>query len=77
MNVFARELRKQNAEALTPEVIYRAVQAVYDRVEGSYSVVAYVIGGGMVAFRDPHGIKPIIMGERRVGVDVAYCFASG
>jgi len=76
LNVFARELRKQNADALTPEVIYRAVQAVFDRVEGSYSVVAHVIGGGLVAFRDPHGIKPIIMGERRAGDDVAYCIAS-
>jgi amidophosphoribosyltransferase len=76
MNVFARELRKAEAEALTPDVIYRAAQSVFDRVEGSYSVVAYVIGGGMVAFRDPHGIKPIIMGERRIGDKVAYCIAS-
>jgi len=76
LNVFADGLRRQKADEITPEVIYRAAQTVFDRVEGSYSVVAYVIGAGMVAFRDPHGIKPIIMGERRVKGEVAYCIAS-
>ena len=76
LNVFADGLRRQKADEITPEVIYRAVQTVFDRVEGSYSVVAYVNGGGLVAFRDPHGIKPIIVGERRVKGDVSYCVAS-
>lgn len=43
----------------------QAVKTIYDRVEGSYSVVSVVIGKGLVAFRDPHGIRPLVWGERQ------------
>lgn len=42
-----------------------AVKTIYDCVEGSYSVVSLVIGKGLVAFRDPHGIRPLVVGERK------------
>lgn len=46
------------------ELLCRSVKDIYERVEGSYSVVSVVIGKGLVAFRDPHGIRPLVWGER-------------
>jgi len=43
-----------------------AVKNIYMRVEGSYSVVSVVIGKGLVAFRDPHGIRPLVWGKRHI-----------
>ncbi|TAK77822.1 MAG: amidophosphoribosyltransferase [Gammaproteobacteria bacterium] len=55
----------------------QAVKHVYDRVEGSYSVVGMVIGKGLIAFRDPHGIRPLVWGERkRENGRIDYIFAS-
>jgi amidophosphoribosyltransferase len=54
-----------------------AVKHIFNRVEGSYSVVGIVIGKGLIAFRDPHGIRPLVWGERKRedgGYD--YIFAS-
>lgn len=54
-----------------------AVKNIYDRVEGSYSVVSLVIGKGLVAFRDPYGIRPLVWGERkREDGSSDYIFAS-
>ncbi len=49
---------------LTPDDVFHAVQAVYEKVRGAYSVVATLADGGMVCFRDPFGIKPIVFGEK-------------
>ncbi len=77
LNVFADELGAQDGHSITPEAIFRAVEGVHRRVKGSYSAVALIVGGGLVAFRDPHGIKPIIMGERRsAGGEKSYCITS-
>lgn len=54
-----------------------AVKNIYARVEGSYSVVSLVIGKGLVAFRDPHGIRPLVWGERKRNDGTSdYIFAS-
>lgn len=54
-----------------------AVNNIYANVKGSYSVVSVAIGKGLVAFRDPHGIRPLVMGERqRDDGRTDYIFAS-
>ncbi len=62
LNVFAHELDTQ--KALTPESAFRAVEGVNRRARGGYAVIAAVLGLGLVAFRDPHGIRPLVLGKR-------------
>jgi len=76
LNVFAEELAAQRTKQLTPQNINKAVNGVYRKVKGSYSVIAYIAGQGMVAFRDPFGIKPLVFGLRRDGLVPSYAFAS-
>lgn len=64
-------------EAQFFEQICDAVSKIYTRVQGSYSVVSIIIGKGLVAFRDPHGIRPLAWGERqREDGKLDYIFAS-
>src|SRR3990167_5362607 len=59
------------------EQLCKSISVIYDRVEGSYSVVGLVIGKGLIAFRDPHGIRPLVWGERQCeDGHVDYIFAS-
>jgi amidophosphoribosyltransferase len=76
LNMFTKSLTKQNADKLEPEHIFKAVKSVYDRAKGSYSTVAYIAHQGMVAFRDPHGIRPLLFGKRKNGFKTDYIFAS-
>ncbi|SVB57535.1 uncharacterized protein METZ01_LOCUS210389, partial [marine metagenome] len=64
LNVFAHELQNQPGAELTPDAIFQAVEGVHRRCRGGYAVVAMIIGHGIVAFRDPHGIRPIALGRR-------------
>ena len=63
INVLAHELElvARNG-ALTPDEVFRAVAAVHKRIKGSYAVVALIAGHGLLAFRDPYGIRPLIYG---------------
>ncbi|WP_345376588.1 amidophosphoribosyltransferase [Frondihabitans cladoniiphilus] len=65
VNVLAHELQEQvNGHDLDPEQIFAAVTRVHDRVEGSYAAIAMIAGHGLLAFRDPFGIRPLILGRR-------------
>ena len=46
------------------KLLCHSVQNIHDKVTGAYSVVSMIIGKGLVAFRDPHGIRPLIMASR-------------
>jgi amidophosphoribosyltransferase len=64
VNVFAHELeRTTRGLALTPQDVFSAVANVHRRLRGSYAVVALVAGHGLVAFRDPYGIRPLGLGR--------------
>ncbi|MGB8952225.1 MAG: amidophosphoribosyltransferase [Candidatus Aminicenantales bacterium] len=76
LNIFAQELEAQKVKKLNPQHIYKAVAGVFHRVKGSYSVVAYIAEHGLVAFRDPYGIKPLVYGTRQDGVLPSFAFAS-
>jgi len=69
LNVFAHEIRHEVSENddpfhLTIDNIFNAVEKVHQRVRGAYGVVAMIAGYGLVAFRDPNGIRPLILGKR-------------
>ncbi len=74
LNVFAHELDTQNA--LTPEAVFGALEGVNRRVKGGYAVVCAVLGLGIVAFRDPHGIRPLVLGKRSLAQGDEYMVAS-
>ena len=64
LNVFAHELQTRVNGKPTPENIFDAIDALHRRCTGGYAVVALIIGFGVVAFRDPNGIRPLVLGER-------------
>ncbi|CAM9621930.1 unnamed protein product, partial [Ectocarpus sp. 13 AM-2016] len=66
INVFAKELTNHDKQPqdVTPEDIFDAVGGVISRCEGGYAVIAMINGIGIVGFRDPNGIRPLVFGTR-------------
>ena len=76
LNVLAHELQIQQRMELTPDHIFKAVAGVHARAVGGYACIALILGYGLVAFRDPHGIRPLVLGERVVDGKHEYAVAS-
>ena len=68
LNVFADCLEKRSSnKGLSNKTIAEAVFDLHERVDGAYSVIAIIIGYGIVAFRDPNGIRPLVFGKKENG----------
>ncbi len=77
LNVLAHELQA-NATGfkLDPQKIFAAVSGVHRRCKGAYAVVAMIAGYGLLAFRDPNGIRPLVVGSHQTEAGVEYLVAS-
>lgn len=76
LNIFAQELAELKTKTLKPQHVFKTVAEVFKKVKGGYAVVAYIAEQGMVAFRDPYGIKPLVYGKRHDGLLPSFAFAS-
>ncbi len=76
LNVLAHELQESAKLTLQAEDIFAAVTEVHRRCKGAYAAVAMIAGVGMVCFRDPNGIRPVVLGKREVNGKTEYMVAS-
>ncbi|MGX2974585.1 amidophosphoribosyltransferase [Ursidibacter arcticus] len=76
LNIFAHYLDQYPAEPLTPDNIFETVRKTNEVIRGAYACLAMIIGYGMVAFRDPYGIRPLVLGKREENGKTEYMFAS-
>ena len=76
LNVFAHELQRTDKLTIDASDIFNAVRGVHQRCKGAYAVVAMITGYGIVGFRDPHGIRPIVFGKRTSKNGDEYVMAS-
>ena len=79
LHIFAQELNK-NGNPKTSEEFFDhlcdAVSTIFNKVRGAYSITALIVGKGLVVFRDPRGIRPLVRGERDNTEGTDYIFAS-
>jgi amidophosphoribosyltransferase len=77
LNVLAHELQQASQNlVLDPDAIFRAVAGVHRRVRGSYAIVAEIAGYGLLAFRDPFGIRPLCFGSMQTDRGTEFMVAS-
>jgi amidophosphoribosyltransferase len=76
LNVFASELQRVGTPRVTAGDIFAALNAVYRRCRGGYAVVAMIIGHGIVGFRDPNGIRPLVLGRQETARGPEWMLAS-
>ena len=76
LNIFAHELGKQKAILPSKKHFFQAVRKTHIRCQGAYAVVALITGFGLVAFRDPRGIRPLVIGEKDGVTKKEYIVAS-
>jgi len=77
LNVLAHELQEGAANyKLDPATIFAAVSGVHRRCRGAYAVVAMIAGYGLLAFRDPYGIRPLVYGKMETEHGTEYLVSS-
>ena len=79
MNLFADQLhsaKKVNSEEEFFNLLCKSIEYIYENVKGSYSIVGMIVGKGLIAFRDPQGIRPLVYGKRTSKKGTDYIFAS-
>jgi amidophosphoribosyltransferase len=76
LNVLAHDLLRLGKHAIDHNDIFEAVSCVHARCRGAYAAVALIVGHGLLAFRDPFGIRPLAFGQRRTPKGVEYMVAS-
>jgi amidophosphoribosyltransferase len=77
LNVLAHELQAASTKyQVDAETIFKAVAGVHKRVRGAYAVVAMIAGYGLLAFRDPYGIRPLVVGRNETPQGMEYLVAS-
>jgi amidophosphoribosyltransferase len=76
LNIFAHALTRTSELEVSAEDIFKAVEISHSKIKGAYAVVAAIIGYGMVAFRDPNGIRPLVLGKRTTLLGDEYMVAS-
>ena len=76
LNVFAHELLRTSRRSMDADAVFRAVRGVHKRCKGAYSAVCLILGFGLVAFRDPYGIRPMVVGRREGRKGPEYLVAS-
>lgn len=76
LNVFAHELQQCRKLRLTPDDVFNAVTKVHKRCRGAYAAVVMIAGFGILAFRDPNGIRPVVVGERKTEQGPEFMVAS-
>jgi amidophosphoribosyltransferase len=77
INILAHEVEVAVRDLpLTPQAVFAAVAALHKRVKGSYAVIALIAGRGLLAFRDPYGIRPLAIGQLQTEDGLEYMVAS-
>lgn len=77
LNVLAHEIEKTSKSAvLNTDMAFDAVKGVHRRCKGAYAVVAMIADFGLLAFRDPHGIRPLVIGKMETEKGTEYIVAS-
>ncbi|KAI8333704.1 amidophosphoribosyltransferase [Chlamydoabsidia padenii] len=76
LNVLANNLQKTGKFRVNQEDIFTAIKDLYRQIRGGYACVAMIAGYGIVGFRDPHGIRPLVIGRRKTVAGYDYMLAS-
>ncbi len=76
LNVLAHELQTMSVDKLGADEVFKAISTVHERCRGAYATVVMIIGVGIVGFRDPHGIRPLVYGRCHSEHGTEYMIAS-